>query len=177
MEKGLHRHYILGIAAYGYYVYHKQQQNISETGATGMQMAIDPLLFLVSTLFILGAGLLFLRLFPYIVRLIFWLGRKLWTPVFYASFVQIGRSGGQEQFLMLFIILSLSVGIFSANAARTINTNIEEKIKYTTGADMNLRFYWGDEKQAIAMEAAGIPGAPDGIYRAALQQVYGAGRS
>ncbi len=28
-------------------------------------------------------------------------------PALYASFVQVGRSGGQEQFLMLFLILSL----------------------------------------------------------------------
>ena len=56
----------------------------------------------------------------------------------YASFIQVGRGGGQDRFLMLFLILTLSIGIFNANAARTLNNNIEEKIKYANGADLNI---------------------------------------
>lgn len=137
---------ILAVSGYGLYRYNKRQMILNITGIKGTQLEIDPLLFLISTFFILGAGLLFLRIFPYLVSFIFYMGRKIWSPVLYASFIQVGRSGGQEQFLMLFIILSLSIGIFNANAARTINRNIQDKIRYDIGADITLQPYWDSNK-------------------------------
>jgi len=133
---------LLAVSAYGLYSYKLRQSTLEVTGVGGTEIAIDPLLFLVSTLFVLGAGLLILRVFPYIVKAIFFIGRKKWSPVLYASFIQVGRSGGEYRFLMLFLILTLSIGIFNANAARTLNNNIEEKIYYATGADIVLQAYW-----------------------------------
>ena len=140
---------LLGVAGYGLYSYQMRQQALMVSGVSGTDLAIDPLLFIISTLFILGAGLVFLRIFPYMVRLIFWLGRKAWSPVLYAAFIQVGRSSGQDRFLMLFIILTLSVGIFNANAARTLNNNIEEKIRYNIGADIVIQAHWEDNKLDI----------------------------
>ena len=140
---------LLAIAGYGLYSYQMRQQALLVSGVSGTDLAIDPLLFIISTLFILGAGLVFLRIFPYMVRFIFWVGRKIWSPVLYAAFIQVGRSGGQGRFLMLFIILTLSVGIFDANAARTLNNNIEEKILYNTGADIVIQGHWEDNKPDI----------------------------
>lgn len=140
---------LLGVAGYGLYSYQMRQQALMVSGVSGTDLAIDPLLFIISTLFILGAGLVFLRIFPYMVRLIFWLGRKAWSPVLYAAFIQVGRSSGQDRFLMLFIILTLSVGIFNANAARTLNNNIEEKIRYNIGADIVIQAHWEDNKPDI----------------------------
>lgn len=113
-----------------------------ETGIVGTEMDLDFLLFLASTLFILGAGLLFLRVYPWLIRLVYLIGRRLWNPVLYASFHQISRSNGQEQFLMIFLILALSIGLFNANAARTINRNTEDTIRCQVGADIQLQEYW-----------------------------------
>ena len=38
---------------------------------------MDPLVFLASTLFVLGAGLFFIRIYPYLVRLIYKVGSAL----------------------------------------------------------------------------------------------------
>lgn len=113
-------------------------------------LPIDPLLFLNAALFILGAGLFLTNLFPYVVRLVFHIGRSIWTPAVYTAFVHIGRSAGQEQFLMLFIVLTLSIGVFSANSARTINMNATEKIRYENGADVAFTGDWKhlDDKNA-----------------------------
>ncbi len=154
----------LGLAIYGLYSYQLRQATISvgEQVAASSQAAtataaaaaasitapVDPLLFLISTLFILGAGLLFLRLYPYIIRLIFWLGRRVWSPVLYTSFISVGRSGGRETFVMLFLILTLSVGVFSANSARTIDQNIEDRYplrhwsRHGDGAKMARAIRW-----------------------------------
>lgn len=150
---------ILAIAGYGRYRYQDIMKVLKITEVKGTDISTDWLLFVTSTLFIIGAGLVFLRIYPYMIRLMFIAGRKFWTPVFYASFIQVGRSGGKEQFLMLFIILALSTGIFNANTARTLNRNIEDKIRYATGADVAIMPHWESNKQKDQMSGmAGIGG-------------------
>ncbi|MDD4797031.1 MAG: FtsX-like permease family protein, partial [Eubacteriales bacterium] len=138
---------LLALSIYGLYNYQNRQQTILVTGATGVDVPLDPFLFIISTLFILGAGLLFLRIYPYVIRFISWAGRKIWSPVLYTSFIQVGRSSGREQFLMLFLVFTIGIGVFSANSARTINQNIEDRAGYEVGADIAVQMLWpGDEK-------------------------------
>jgi putative ABC transport system permease protein len=134
------------ISLYGIYGYYKHQKVLFLSGAKGTDISIDPLLFIVSFIFILGFGLLFLRLYPYLINFLFWLGKNKWSPVYYSTFIQVGRTAGQQQFLMIFLILTLSIGIFSSNTARTINKNVEEKIMYATGADIVVREHWKNNK-------------------------------
>ncbi len=153
---------LLAAAGYGFYRYGIQKKMLVLSGIKGTDVAIDPLLFLTSTFFVLGAGLVFLRIFPYAVRLVFTIGKKVWSPIFYASFIHVGRSGGQEQFLMLFIIFTLSTGIFNANAARTINRNALDRVAYETGADITLMAHWDKyfNSNASSGEDDGIPDLP-----------------
>jgi putative ABC transport system permease protein len=105
-------------------------------------LPIDPMLFLNAALLIIGAGLFLTNLFPYLVRLVFGVGKRIWPTTIYTAFIQVGRSAGQEQFLMLFIVLTLSIGVFSANSARTINMNATDTIRYQSGADITLKGNW-----------------------------------
>jgi putative ABC transport system permease protein len=147
---------LVGVAVYGLYRYQIRQRDLAATGAEALELSIDPLLFLISTLFVLGAGLVVLRFFPLLIRFIYRSGRRLWSPVLYASFVQVGRSGGKNQFLMLFLILTLSTGIYSANAARTLNSNIEERIRYEIGADLSLRSHWESNEPPESWDDGGF---------------------
>lgn len=133
---------LIGVSLYGYNSFANRQATLVLTSAEALDVPIDPMLFMISTLFVLGVGLLFLRVYPFIIRFIYWLGHKIWSPVLYATFIQVGRSGGREQFLMLFIILTMSIGVFSANSARTINQNIEDRVYYEVGADIALQTEW-----------------------------------
>ncbi len=137
---------LLALSFYGLFNYQRQQQVFSLSGFESTVLTFDPLLFIISTTFIFGSGLLFLRIYPHLIRLVFWLGKKRWNPVFYATFIQVGRTSGQEQFVMLFIILTLSIGIFSANSARTVNQNIEDKIRYYIGADIVVKGDWNSNQ-------------------------------
>ena len=114
-------------------------------------LPIDPMLFLNASLFIIGAGLFLTNLFPFIVKLVFTTGKRFWPTSIYTAFIQVGRSTGQEQFLMLFIVLTLSIGVFSSNSARTINTNAEDAIRYQIGADITFQDTWEyiDDENAI----------------------------
>jgi putative ABC transport system permease protein len=152
---------LLAVAGYGIYRFRQQQKILAETGISANELQIDPLLFLTSTAFVLGAGLLFIRLYPYLIRMIYWLGRKVWTPVPYISLIQVGRSRGQEQFLMLFMILAISIGLFNANTARTINKNMEDRIRYSIGADIRLQASWKTNQvstQAQGQQVAAMMG-------------------
>lgn len=127
---------LLGASIYMLIRYNDSLNAATNVGGSVSQMGIDPLMYIITSLFMLGSGLLFLRIYPYIVRFIFFVGKKHWSPPMYSSFVKIGRSGSKEVFVMLFIIYSVAVGIFSANAARTVNSNLEDRYEYVVGTDV-----------------------------------------
>lgn len=138
---------------YGLVRYESILSNLSTKGATVASMGIDPLMFVITSAFMLGVGLLFLRVYPYIVQFLFLLGKKKWTPPFYSSFIRIGRSGSKEIFVMLFIIYSIAVGIFSANSARTINNNLADRYEYLSGADVVATLDTSVLKSAVDLNA------------------------
>jgi putative ABC transport system permease protein len=129
---------LLALAGYGYSVYRSQKAVVVAAGT----MPLDPIVVLVSTFFILGVGLLFLRVYPAVLRLVFLLGRRVWPPWLYAPLLHVGRCGGAEQLVMLFLILTLANGVLDARFARTIDRNVQDKIQYFTGADITLQEAW-----------------------------------
>jgi len=130
----------LAISLYALHNFNSQRDMMAM--AVRDTQSVDPLLLLSSSLFIMGLGLLCLRLFPYAIKLIFKLGQRFWSPSTYASLVKVIRSAGEEQFIMIFLLFTLSVGTFSAQAARTINLNSDHQIKYMAGADLTFREFW-----------------------------------
>lgn len=133
------------ISAYGYYTFIQRQKTIRVTAASALEIQIDPLLFIVPTLFITGFALLFLRTYPYAVKAVYLAGRRFWPPSMYITLIQVGRQFKGYHFLVVFMIMTLSTGIFSATAARTINRNEEEKIRYGVGGDMVLESVWEND--------------------------------
>ncbi len=158
----------LAVSGYGLYTYKQRQLILFTTNAAASDIPIDPLLFIMSTLFILGAGMLFIRLFPYVVKLIYWIGKRIWSPVLYYSLINVSRSNGQDRFVMLFLVLTLSLGIFNSTAARTINRNEEDKIRYKNGADIVFRTEWvGTEVPSAGSDipgSAGMMGSGKMVY-------------
>lgn len=143
------RYYIdvlcLLVSLYGLYAFHSQKGALAKKVAEGA--SLDPLLFLSSSLFLLGASLVALRVIPLILNLIFKSGKNKWSPSVYASFLRVLRTRNKQQFIMVFLMITLSLGIFNAYAARTINTNAQDKIRYTNGADVVLMEQWGEEEE------------------------------
>ena len=136
----------LGIAIYGLYNFRNRLADLQSLGLNANDLNIDPLQFIVPALFIIGAGLLVLRIYPWLLRLIYWIGKRWWPPSIYATLIQVGRSSSQYQFLMIFLIMTIATGVFSASAARTINSNTEDRIRYGNGADFVLTSEWINDK-------------------------------
>ncbi|KRE44994.1 ABC transporter permease [Paenibacillus sp. Soil522] len=132
----------LALAIYGLYTFRKRLADLQSLGLNAGDLNIDPLQFVIPALFIMGAGLLLLRLYPWVLRLVYWTFKKWWPPSVYATLIQVGRSSTQYQFLMIFLIMTIATGVFSASAARTINNNTEDRIRYGNGAEIVLSAQW-----------------------------------
>lgn len=150
---------LIAVAGYGWYGYRSQQKVLALTGVRAADLPLDPLLFTISACFIVGVGLLFLRLYPLVVELVFRAGRRFWPPGVYATFLGVSRGGGGEGFLMLFLVITLAIGVFDAKAARTINRSTEERIRYATGADVTVREKWPDNQPPALPAGPGSPAA------------------
>lgn len=157
---------LLGIAVYGFYVFNQREQILKVTAAAGNDIQVDPILFFVPVLFILGTSLLCLRLYPLLLKLIYKIGKKLWPPSMYGTLVQVSRSASNYHFLMVFIMLTLSIGIFSSTAARTINKNAEDKILYKDGSDIVIQPVWEKVESGGIVQAPGMPQNPNNIEAA-----------
>ena len=131
---------ILAVSIYGLYTFNNQKAYLSQRVLAGE--SLDPLLFLSSSLFMLGAGLFILRILPYLIQLVFNMFKKQWSPAVYTSFVRILRTRKQQGAITVFLVMTIALGIFNASAARTINANDENNLRYTVGADVVLQENW-----------------------------------
>ncbi|MCI3919548.1 ABC transporter permease [Paenibacillus sp. TRM 82003] len=136
---------LLALSGYGLFVFRRRIEDLTALGLDAKALAADPILFAVPSLFILGLGLLLLRLYPWLIRLVYWLGKSRWSAANYSSLLLVGRRSGQYQAFMLFLILTVGTGLYSASAARTINGNMEDQIWYRQGAELALRQDWVDD--------------------------------
>jgi putative ABC transport system permease protein len=133
---------LLALSLYIRYSLLKQQESLAQQIIRGESM--DPVLFLSSGIFMLGCGMVFLRLLKLVVKTMYHIGRKRWKPAVYVSFLQIIRTGKKQNFISVFLILTIAMGIFYANTARTMNTSIEERIRYDTGANIVSSEQWNN---------------------------------
>ena len=131
---------LLALSIYLLYGYMKQQDTLRMDVLSGK--GIDPMIFIDSTLFLLSCGLLILRLMSYLVRLIFRIGKNRFSPAVYAAFMQIIRTRKGSGTISVFLVLTIAMSLFDANMGRTINSNQEQRIEYSTGPDVVINEKW-----------------------------------
>ena len=143
----------LGVALYGYYSFARNKELLAVDVLKGE--ALDPLLYMSSSLFIVGLGLLFLRLQPYVVKLIYSIGKSFWGPASYASFIENIKNNSKQHFIMLFMILTVALGMYHATVARTILQNAKDNVAYLQGADLVIKEIWADNSAYASEQDAG----------------------
>lgn len=137
------------VGLYGLYAFYNQKDAVIAGVAE-----VDPLLFLAASLFLLGAGAMVALGLPYLFRLVFRLGKKLWKAPAYAALLRSQRATTDQRFLMIFLVLTIAVGIFNATAARTVNRNKKDNLYYANGADVVLLQEWKDNSGEVALDRA-----------------------
>ncbi|MFC0210871.1 FtsX-like permease family protein [Paenibacillus chartarius] len=150
---------LVAVSLYGLYSYKNRVKDMLSLGLKSSDLKVDPMLFLVPAMFVLGTGLLVLRLYPWAVQLLYRAGRRWWPPSIYTTMIQVSRSIIQYQFIMVFLIITVATGLFSASATRTINQNTSDKIRYAAGADITMQIHWeNDAPPAILLGLEGDDG-------------------
>ena len=136
----------LGISVYGYYNFSHHTGDLLESALKGE--SLDPLLYFSSSLFILGAGMLLIRLRPLIVKGVFVIGKRFFKPATYAAMLESIRSARSQQYISLFVILTVALGMFDAVSARTILENSLANTSYIDGTDIRFREIWYDNSSS-----------------------------
>lgn len=131
---------LLGISGYGYYNFNKNMADVSGTVLSGD--SLDPLLYISSSLFIVGMGLLYIRIQPLIIKLVFNIGKKHWGPASYISFMETIKQSTKQQLIILFLIMTVSLGMYHSIVARTILENAVMNTEYRDGVDLILAEKW-----------------------------------
>lgn len=155
----------LGVSVYGLYSFTKQMGYLEQQILAGE--VPNPLLFLCSSLFILGAGLLAVRLLPLPVALIYRVFKKWWSPALYTSYLRVLRQKNHQNFIMVFLVMTIALGVFNSQTARAINRSAEDNTRYMAGADITLTEVW----QSNAEEVEANPGI-DLVYYEPDFEVY-----
>ncbi|MDT9724333.1 ABC transporter permease [Xylanibacillus composti] len=133
---------LIALSGYGWYLFNERQILTSQAGLSSDQLQVQPLLFFVPALTIFSLGLFFLRLFPWLLRLVNLLGRWFLPLPAYLTLTQLSRSAKAYYPLMLLLILTLGLGVYNSSSARTIDLNSTERTLYEYGTDVVLQPVW-----------------------------------
>ena len=105
-----------------------------------------------SSLFILGCGFFFLRIQPFVIKVLYKLLKRTLGAVGFSSYISAMRSGAKQQFIMMFMILTVALGIFHATVARTILDNATNNLEYNIGADFILEETWKNNAAELKVD-------------------------
>jgi putative ABC transport system permease protein len=136
---------LLGVAAYGWYMFQERQITLHQTGLSSEQVSMHPLLFFVPSIFLFACGLILLRIFPLLMAIFSKIGKRYASIPMHLTFLQVSRSSKQYHPIMLLLILTIGLGIYSSSAARTIDANAEERLHHQYGTDVILQSIWEQE--------------------------------
>lgn len=133
---------LIGVGFYGLRSFMNSQTSIQSLKVNINSMSIDPLIFISATVLAFGFSLFFLRIYPFFIKLILKLFNKIMPAHIFVLFSNLCRKAGKREYTMLFIMILISSSIFNLKIARTINTNVIDNIKYTSGAEVRMIGYW-----------------------------------
>lgn len=131
---------LLALSSYLLYSFNSQKDAIATAIINGENL--DPVVYISSTLFMIGFGIVVLRIATLLKKGIYFLGKNRWKPSSYAAFLQMIRTEKKQSFISIFLVMTIAMGIFNANMANTIHINEQEKMTYQFGADYVIREKW-----------------------------------
>ncbi|MBX3053502.1 MAG: ABC transporter permease [Caldilineaceae bacterium] len=141
---------------------------LSKTGSLGSlagqrpeDIFQDPLLVLVPALFIVSIGLLAMRPFPLLMRVLDMLAQRTnWLPL-HLSLRQLSRQSHTYINPLLLVIVSLALGVYTFSMAASLDQWLQDRIFYSIGADVSLEPFSEMEAMRNSMGADWIPPADE----------------
>ena len=114
----------------------------------------DPLLFIAPAVFSIAVCLIIQRFIPLVVRLLAAIVDRLPGAWAYLSLQQIARRAGDHTSALLLIMISLSLAIFSASTAKTLDQWLNDSVRYKDGADLVVNELSIDNPEALSLSVS-----------------------
>jgi putative ABC transport system permease protein len=143
-------------AGYGTYILSQQGSILRRADDVPADAFGDPLLFLVPALSVCALALFLLRLLPLILRFLAWLAGYLRSVGVLLATRQLARAAGFYATPLGLLIVTLSLSVYTASLAATLDHHLHDQQYYLVGADASL-VDLGDDPQAwLGGESGGM---------------------
>lgn len=154
---------------YGYYVLRSQGAlTLPGLNGTGADPFSNPLLFLTPVLFCYALALLSIRLYPLALAGLAALAERLPGVTALLALRQLARVPAGYTGPLALLILTLSLAVFTASMALTLDTSLTDQAYYRAGADLRL----AELGENTAETPTGGPGLGGQTAPAAAQWVF-----
>lgn len=101
-------------------------------------LGVDPLLLITPILFMIAVAIVFLRIFPLLVRLAEKIGKFFAGASIVISLRYMARNPVHFGRLILLLMMASAVGMFSASFLGTLNKSYIDRAAYSAGTDVRL---------------------------------------
>ena len=116
----------------------RSQQNLVVTEAILGEQAVNQLLVLAPSLFLIAVSFLILRLFPMGLNLASRLVRAVAPAWSMLGLWELGRNPAHYGRLVLLLMLAAGLGVFAASFGGTLDRSYQERALYAAGSDIRL---------------------------------------
>jgi putative ABC transport system permease protein len=136
------------VAAYGYYLFKQGRGFALLMGGQGNSLG-QPLTLVTPSLYLFVGALVFLRMTPYLLSLAAWIAQFLPGPVLVLACRHLARRVRGYSGVYLLLAYSISLSLFTASLAWTLDTNLAHRAYYQVGADLSFQERgWGSQPLA-----------------------------
>ena len=135
----------------------------------------NPVLLLAPALLVFALALVVLRIMPGVLALLAWALERVPGVALLTAVRFLARTSNAYGSPLLLIILTLSLAVFSASMARTIDRHSADRARYRAGADVRLAYIRAGSPTTVttAVPSGGVSLSADGdADRASLDYLF-----
>ena len=126
------------LTLYGFYLLRQQGSILAAGAGAAGDPFRNPLLFVLPSLAVFALGLLFLRVFPWVMEAFGWLATRTDSVGLLLGGRQLARTPRAYAMPLILLVLTVSLAAFSASLAQTLDLQLNDAMRYRAGADVKL---------------------------------------
>ena len=149
---------LVGVLALAFWRLSREEQLVTRALFGGAK--VDPFLLATPTVFMLTVGIVFLRLFPLVLRVVAWLLSKTRSVAVLVGMRGLVRNPTHYTRLILLLMFATGVGMFGATFSATLTRSYDERAGYAVGADVRASDISGVASASNATFVTTIRGVP-----------------
>ena len=149
---------VVGIGALLFFQLQQSGSLVTEDLFGGLDQ--DPLLLIAPAVFVVTVAVLFLRLFPLLLRGVAWIAGRLGGASLQIALWHLTRAPLQPGRLALLLIMATSLGMFGGTFGATLSRSFDDRASYEAGAPIRLADIRtsGASAEMILDDLDGLPG-------------------